>query len=231
MRTLDPFARHPGTSLRHFPFFDFCIVLRLAKHIRHAAQIRARAAHNSRCLIDSHVLFHGGAPLLGRTALNSALLVDTHALDAAQQIEHDGALHALVASVGAAQLGEAPVDAVLIAHARQAEDDTAGDVFVEVDDACNQTCQLFLAVDEVGFVERGDCGFEDVIAEVVADGGLFFEAREQCAEDADDGYHGAGVADTDCGVAEHEDWLEDGGGREEEVAHWGSAVVTLSMVF
>nr|GFD60838.1 hypothetical protein [Tanacetum cinerariifolium] len=66
--------------------------------------------------LDSHVLFHCHAPLLWRTALDLALLVDAHAFDGAQQIEYDAALHALIASIRAAEIRQPAVDAVLVAH-------------------------------------------------------------------------------------------------------------------
>lgn len=77
-----------------------------------------------------------------------------------------------------------------------------------------------MAVDEIGFVQRGYCGLENVVAEVVADGGFLLEAREDTAQNADYGYDGACVTDADGGVAEEEDGFEDRGRREDEVAHW-----------
>lgn len=91
-----------------------------------------------------------------------------------------------------------------------------------MNDGCDEGGEFLLAVDEVGIMQGCDCGFEDVGAEVGADGGGVFEAGEEGAEDADDGDDGAGVADGDCGGAEEEDGFEDGGVGEDEVAHWGA---------
>ena len=79
-------------------------------------------------------------------------------------------------------------------------------------------------------MERGDGGFEDVVAEVVAYRRLFFEAWEQGAEDSDDGDDRARVTHTKGGVAEEENRLEHGWGGEDEVAHWW-AVCVLANVF
>lgn len=82
--------------------------------------------------------------------------------------------------------------------------------------------EVFLAVDEIGLVEGDDGVLEDLVADVVVDGGGGFEAREEHAEDADGGVHAARVADADARVAEEEDGLEDGGRGEDEVADWGA---------
>ena len=63
--------------------------------------------------------------------------MDTDALDAAEQVEHDAALHALVLAIRNSQPRQAAVDAVGVADAWEAEDDGARDFFVEVDDACD----------------------------------------------------------------------------------------------
>jgi hypothetical protein len=95
------------------------IVLRITKHVSHTAQVGTGASDNRRRLINRHVLLHRGAALLGSTALDSTLFVDTHALDAAQQIQDNGTLHALVAAVAASELRQSAVHAVLVAHAWQ----------------------------------------------------------------------------------------------------------------
>jgi hypothetical protein len=92
-----------------------------------------------------------------------------------------------------------------------------------VDDARDKGREFFLAVDKVGFVEGRDCGFENVVAEVVADGGLLLEAGKESAHDADDHDDRSGIAHADSCVAEDEDGFEDGGIAEDEVAH-GRAV-------
>jgi hypothetical protein len=44
-----------------------------------------------------------------------------------------------------------------------------------VDDGCNERRKVFLAVYEVGVVQREDCVFEELVAEVVANGRFFLE--------------------------------------------------------
>lgn len=95
------------------------ILLGLTKHVSYAAQVGAGASDDRRRLVDGHVLLHRGAALLGCTALDSTLFVDTHALDAAQQIQDNGTLHALVAAVAASELRQSAVHTVLVAHAWQ----------------------------------------------------------------------------------------------------------------
>lgn len=100
-----------------------------------------------------------------------------------------------------------------------------------MNDACDERREVLLTVYEVGFVEGRYGGFEYVVAEVGVDWGRgVFETWEESAEDADDGYDRAGVANADGGVAEEEDGFEDGGSREDEVAH-GRAVGVASGVF
>lgn len=91
-----------------------------------------------------------------------------------------------------------------------------------MNDTRDEGSEVLLAVYEVRFVEGDDCVFEDVVAEVVADGGGGFEAGEEHAQDADGGVDGAGVADADAGCAEEEDGLEDRGRGEDEVADRGA---------
>jgi hypothetical protein len=70
-------------------------------------------------------------------------------------------------------------------------------------------------------VEGDDCVLEDFVAEVIADGGRSLEAREEHTEDANGGINGASVANANARVAEEEDWFENGGVREDEVADGG----------
>jgi len=199
--------------------------LRVTKHVRHAREPRTRPAHNLRRLINAHVLLLERAPLFRRRTLNLSLLMNTHALDAAQQIQHKTALHTIILAIRCLEFCEPAIKSVLVAHARQREDDGARDLVVEMDDAGDEGREVFLTVDKVGLVERGDGAHEDVVAEVVPDGALFFEAWEQCAKDAHVHDDGARVADADCVIAKEQDGFENGGMREDEVAHrWSVGV-------
>ena len=99
-----------------------------------------------------------------------------------------------------------------------------------MDDACDEGGEFLLAVYKVGFVERGNCRLEDVVAEIVTNRRRIFEARKESAQDADNGYHGSRVADADSGVAEKEDGLEDRGRGEDEVAHWRAVGVPTALI-
>lgn len=191
------------------------------KHPRHAIQPWRCPPHNSRRRLNTHILLLKRRFPLRLRALHLPLLVDTHAPHARQQVQDDGPLLAIVAPADRPQLGEFPLDASGVAHAGEAEDDTARDVVVEVDDACDEGGEVFLAVYEVRFVEGNDCVLEDFVAEIIADGGRSLEAREEHAEDAHGGINGAGIADANARVAEEEDWFEDGGVGEDEVADGG----------
>lgn len=170
-------------------------LLRLAEHIRDACEAGACASNNSGSLFDGHILFHGGRSLLRRAALDFTLLVNADALDAAEQVEHNRALHALVAAVCAAQFCETPVDTVVVAHSWQAQNDGSRDLVIEVDDTCDETGEFLLAIDEIRFMKGCYGRFEYIVAEVVANRRLFFEAREERSKDADDCYDRTSVTD------------------------------------
>ncbi len=85
--------------------------------------------------------------------------MNTHTFNTTQQIKHNTPLHPLILTIRDLETREASFKTKRIAHAWEAGDDVLGDLVVEVNYACDEGREVFLTVDEVGFVEGGDGGF------------------------------------------------------------------------